>query len=187
MTHKVLLVVGDGAEVLDTMYPLYRLQEEGYEVVVCGPEVRQYHMVIHERPPDWDITEERPGYRINTQIAFRDINPDEYAGIVITGGRAPEYLRYYEDLLNVVRALFAARKPVAAVCHGIEIVATAGIIRGRRVTTVAKCRFDAEVCGGLYVDEPVVVSDNLITARTYHDNPHFMREFVRALRAVTQR
>ncbi len=182
MKGRILLVVGDGAEVLDTMYPFYRLQEEGYEVVVCAPEVRRYHMVLHERPPDWDITEERPGYHIQAQLAFRDIRPDDYDGIVITGGRAPEYLRYDEDLIRVVRTLFEAGKPVAAVCHGIEIVARAGIVKGRRVTTVAKCRFDAEVCGATYVDEPVVVSDNLITARTYHDNPHFMREFVRALK-----
>ncbi len=181
MAEKVLLIVGDGAEVLDTMYPYFRLQEAGYDVVVAGPEGREYHMVIHERPPDWDITEERPGYHIQADIAFRDIVPEEYAGMVITGGRAPEYLRYYPELLNAVRALFEAGKPIAAVCHGIEIVAAAGIIRGRRVTTVPKCRFDAEVCGAEYVDEPVVVSDNLITARTWHDNAPFMRAFLAAL------
>lgn len=181
--QKILLTIGDAAEVLDTMYPYFRLQEEGYEVLVAAPQRRTYHMVLHERPTDWDITQERPGYQLDSDIAFRDIQPDEYVGMVISGGRAPEYLRYDPDLIRVVRELFAAAKPVASVCHGIEIVAAADVIRGRQITTVAKCQLDAEVCGATYVDQPVVVSGNLVTARTWHDNAPFMREFIKLLRA----
>jgi protease I len=182
---KVLLVIGDAAEVLDTFYPLFRLREEGYEVVVAGPERRSYALVLHERPAGWDITEERPGYHLSADIAFRDIRPEEYQGLVISGGRAPEYLRYDADLMRVVQSFFTRQLPVASVCHGIEIVAAAGVIRGRTVTTVAKCRFDAEGGGATYVDQEVVVSGNLVTARTWHDNPAWMREFVRLLHRIS--
>ncbi|HMF18654.1 MAG TPA: DJ-1/PfpI family protein [Gemmataceae bacterium] len=179
---KVLLVIGDAAEVLDTMYPLFRLREEGYQVLVAAPEKRTYHLVQHDTHPDWDITVESPGYTLAADIAFRDIKPAEYAGMVISGGRAPEYLRYDADLMRIVRTFFENNVPVASVCHGIEIVAAAGVIRGKTVTTVRKCRFDAEVCGATFVDREVVVSGNLVTARTWHDNPAFMREFMKQLK-----
>lgn len=179
--EKVLLVIGDAAEVLDTMYPLFRLREDDYQVVVAAPEKRVYHLVQHDTHPEWDITVESPGYRLASDIAFRDVRPEEYVGLVLSGGRAPEYLRYDEDLLRVVRFCFEKNLPVASVCHGIEIVAAADVIRGRTVTTVAKCRFDAEVCGARYVNREVVVDGNLVTARTWHDNPAFLREFLKLL------
>lgn len=181
--QKILLVIGDAAEVLDTFYPLHRLQEEGYQVDVAGPAKRNYHLVLHERPDGWDITEERPGYKLAADVAFKDVNPSDYAGMVISGGRAPEYLRDNADLMRITKAFFAANAPVASVCHGIEIVAAADVIRGREVTTVAKCKLDCEFSGGRYVDREVVVSGNLVTARTWHDNPAWMREFIRLLRA----
>ena len=128
---KILLVIGDATEVLDTMYPYFRLPEDGYEVIVAAPEKRVYHMVLHEVPPGWDVTRESPGYHLASDIAFRDVDPTEYAGLVISGGRAPEYLRYDEDLLRVTRDFFEADKPVASICHGIEIIAAADVIRGR--------------------------------------------------------
>ncbi|MCY3800281.1 MAG: DJ-1/PfpI family protein [Chloroflexi bacterium] len=178
---KVLMVVGDGAEVFDTLYPIYRVREDGFECDVAAPEKGTYHMVLHEQPEDWDITQETAGYHIESDVAFRDINPTEYTGILISGGRAPEYIRYDEDLLRTVRYFVEAGLPVGSVCHGIEVLATAGVIEGKRVTTVKKCKFDAEICGGIYVDEPVVISDNVITARTWHDNAEWMREFMRQL------
>ena len=179
---KVLLIIGDAAEVLDTMYPLFRLREEGYQVLVAAPEKRTYHLVQHDTHPDWDITVESPGYKLAADIAFRDIKPAEYVGMVISGGRAPEYLRYDADLIRLVRTFFENNVPVASVCHGIEIVAAAGVIQGKTVTTVRKCRFDAEACGATFVDREVVVSGNLVTARTWHDNPAFMREFMKLLK-----
>ena len=179
---KILLVIGDAAEVLDTFYPLHRLQEEGYQVDVAGPAKRVYHLVLHERPDGWDITEERPGYKLAADVAFKDVDPDAYAGLVITGGRAPEYIRYDPDLMRITKAFVAAKKPVASVCHGIEVIAAADVIRGKEVTTVAKCRYDVEFSGGIYVDREVVVSGNLVTARTWHDNPAFMREFIKLLK-----
>jgi protease I len=178
---KVLLVIGDAAEAFDTLYPLHRIREDGFQVVVAGPEKRTYHLVLHDRQPDWDVTVELQGYRLDADIAFRDVRPEEHVGLVLTGGRAPEYLRYDADLLRIVRHFFDGGLPVASVCHGIEIAAAAGVIGGRQVTTVPKCRFDAEVCGAGFVDQEVVVSGNLVTSRTWHDNHAWMREYMKLL------
>ncbi len=184
---KILMPIGDATEAVDTLYPFFRVQEDGYQAVVAGPEARLYHMVLHEIPPNpvvpWDITEERPGYHLKADVAFRDVKPEEYAGLFVSGGRAPEYLRYDQDLLRITRHFFETNKPVAVVCHGIEIVSAAGVIRGRTVTTVAKCALDAEQGGAKYVNQPIVVDGNLVSARTWHDSAPFMREFMKMLNA----
>jgi protease I len=180
--------LGDATEVLDTMYAYYRLPEDGFDVVVAGPKARLYHQVLHEIPPGadppWDITQERPGYHIWATLAFRDVQPAAYAGLFISGGRAPEYLRYDQDLLRITRHFFEAGKPVAALCHGIEILTAADCIRGRTVTTVAKCALDAQQGGATYVDRPCVVDGNLVTARTYHDNTLLLKNFTEMLKAA---
>ena len=173
---KILLVIGDGAEVLDTMYPLFRLGED-YQVVVAGPEKKKYHLVIHELADGWDITQERPGYHLETDAAFREVDPDEYVGLVLPGGRAPEYLRYDADLIRITQAFFSDNKPVASICHGIEILATADVIRDREVATIPKCRFDVEVCRAVYKEEPVVRSGNLICARGKKDMSPWMKQY----------
>jgi protease I len=178
---RVLLVIGDASEVTDTLYPYFRVQEDGYECVVAAPDRRSYQLVLHDRPVGWDITRESLGYRLAADAAFREIRPEEYLGLIISGGRAPEYLRYDADLRRITRHFFEKDKPVASVCHGIEIVAAAGVIGGRRVTTVAKCRYDAEFSGATYVDEPVVVDGNLVTARTFWDSAPWMREYMALL------
>jgi len=179
--HKVLIVVGDGAEVLDTMGPYYRLGED-YQVVIAAPEVDSYHLVTHELDVGWDITRERSGYRIESDIAFKDINPDDYVALVLPGGRAPEYIRYNQDLIRVTKAFFERNKPVASICHGIEILATAGVIKGRKVTTIPKCRFDATACGGVYVTDPVVQDGNLICARGKKDISAWMKQFAKMIK-----
>jgi protease I len=180
--------IGDASEVLDTMYPYFRLPEDDFEVVVAGPEARIYHLVMHEVPPDstWDITRESPGYHLRAAVAFRDVDPEEFAGLFVSGGRAPEYLRYNQDLLRITRHFFAAGKPVAALCHGIEILTAADCIRGRRVTTIPKCALDAQQGGATYIDEPCVVDGNLVTARGWHDNTLLLKAFVRMLRRASR-
>lgn len=185
---KILMPLGDATETLDTFYPYFRLPEDGFEVVVAGPEARLYHSVLHEIPPDssvpWDITQERPGYFIRATVAFRDVRSADYAGMFISGGRAPEYLRYDQDLLRITREIHDSGKPIACVCHGIEILTAANCIQGRTVTTVAKCAYDAQQGGANYVNREVVVDRNIVTARTWHDNTPFLREFIRLLRAA---
>ena len=181
MKPKVLIIVGDATETVDTLYPYYRLIEGGYEPVVAAPEKRRYQMVLHEVKPGWTITKEWEGYTIEAEIAFKDIKPEEYAGIFFSGGRAPEYLREDEDLLRVTRYFFEKNLPVASVCHGVEIPARAGCVKGRRMATVAKCKFDLEVCGGIYVNEPCVVDGNLVSGRTFHDNGQYFGAFMQLL------
>ncbi len=178
---EVLIVVGDAVETLDTLYPYYRLIEAGFQPVVAAPEQRRYAMVMHEVSPGWTITREWEGYHIEANVAFSAVDPDAYAGILFSGGRAPEYIRYDPDLVRITKHFFAANKPIASVCHGVEIPAYADCVRGRRMATVAKCRFDLEVCGGIYVNEPVVIDGNLISGRTYHDNGHYIGPWIRLL------
>ena len=184
---KILMPIGDATEALDTFYAYFRLQEEGCEVVVAGPEARLYHTVLHEIPPEanvpWDITQERPGYHLQASLAFRDLRAEEYAGAFISGGRAPEYIRYDQDLRRCVREIADAGKPIACLCHGIEILTAADCIQGKRVTTVPKCAMDAEQGGATYVDEDVVIDGRLVTGRGYMENPIVLREFIRILRA----
>ena len=175
---KVLIVIGDAAETLDTMYPYYRLIEAGFEPVVAGPQKREYQMVMHEIKPGWTITREWEGYTIEANIAFSEVVPQQYHGIFFSGGRAPEYIRYDSDLVDITKYFFDSNKPIGCVCHGVEIPAYAGCVSGRKMATVAKCRFDLEVCGGIFVDEPCVIDGNLVSGRTYHDNGHFVGAWI---------
>jgi len=186
---KVLMPIGDATEMMDTLYPFFRLPEEGFEVVVAGPEARTYNGVMHEIPPEekipWDITREQASYHIKATVAFRDVKPEDYAGLFLSGGRAPEYLRYNQDLMRITRHFFDAGKPVAVVCHGVEIVAAAGVLKGRTMTTVAKCALDVTQFGGVYVDKPCVIDGNLVSARTWHDyDTEFMKQFIAKLQAL---
>ncbi len=181
MKHKVLVIIGDATETVDTLYPYYRLIEGGYQPVVAAPEKRRYQMVLHEIKPGWTITKEWEGYSIEAEVAFKDINPDDYLGIFFSGGRAPEYIREDEALLNITRDFFAKNKPVASVCHGVEIPARAGCVKGKRMATVAKCKFDLEICGGIYVNEPCVIDGNMVSGRTYHDSGHFVGPWIKML------
>ena len=184
---KALIIIGDAAETVDTLYPYYRLMEERIRPVVAAPEVQRYNMVMHEVKPGWTITREWEGYTIQADIAFRDIKPEEYLGIFFSGGRAPEYIRYDNDLELATRYFFEKNLPIASVCHGVEVPAYAGCVRGRKMATVAKCRFDLEVCGGLYVDAPCVIDGNLISGRTYHDSGFFVPEWIKLLCAERAR
>lgn len=178
---KVLIIVGDATETVDTLYPYYRIIEAGLTPVVAAPERRRYQMVMHEVKPGWTITKEWEGYTIQADVAFKDIDETEYLGIFFSGGRAPEYIRYDQDLMRITRHFFETNKPVASVCHGVEIPAAAGCVKGRRMATVAKCKFDLEVCGGTFVNEPCVIDGNLVSGRTYHDHGHYMGAWIKML------
>ena len=178
---KVLIIVGDATETVDTLYPVFRVQEDGFTPVVAGPEKRRYQMVLHEIQPGWDITEEWKGYSIDADIAFRDVDPSKYVGIFFSGGRAPEYIRDDPDLIRITRYFFEQNKPVASVCHGVEIPCRAGVVKGRRMACVKKCQFDLEVCGGIFVDEPCVIDGNLISGRTWKDHGQYMKHWMNLL------
>ena len=178
---KILIPIGDAAEAMDTLYPYFRVREAGYQAIIAAPERRTYALVMHEIPPGWDITRESASYHLDSDIAFSEIDPEEYSGLFLTGGRAPEYIRYDPELIRTVRYFFAEGKPVCSTCHGAEIVAAADVIRGRRMATVAKCRLDIELCGATFVDAGCVRDGNLVSGRTWHDQHLYMAEFMQMI------
>ena len=185
MTNKVigkaLIVIGDATETVDTLYPYYRLQEAGIEPVVIAPEKRLYQMVMHEVRPGWTITREWEGYQLAADLAFSEVNPEDYLGILFSGGRAPEYIREDPNLIQLTQWFFERNKPIASVCHGVEIPARANCVKGRRMATVAKCQFDLEICGGIYVNEACVIDGNLVSGRTFHDNGYYVGPWIKML------
>ncbi len=178
---KVLIIFGDAAETVDTMYPYFRLIEAGYEPVLAAPEKRDYQMVMHQVKPGWTITKEWEGYTMPAAVAFKDVNPKDYIGIFFSGGRAPEYIREDEHLIEITRHFFNSNLPIASVCHGVEIPARADCVRGRKMATVPKAKFDLEVCGGTFVDEPCVIDGNLVSGRTFWDHGHYMGAWIKLL------
>ena len=129
---KVLIIVGDATETVDTLYPFYRIIEAGFLPVVAAPEKRKYQMVLHEKKPGWTITREWEGYTIDADIPFKEVAPEDYAGIFFSGGRAPEYIREDADLLRITRWFWEQKRPMASVCHGVEIPARARLTRHPR-------------------------------------------------------
>ena len=185
--NDVLIIVGDASETVDTLYPVLRVQEEDFVPIVAGPARRRYQMVLHEVPQGWDITREFEGYTIQADIAFKEVQPEDYVGIFFSGGRAPEYIRDDPDLIRITRYFFERDKPVGCVCHGVEIPCRAGVVQGRRMATVRKCRFDLEVCGGIFVDEPCVIDGNLVSGRTWHDHGKYAKHWMELLIAERER
>ena len=183
---KVLIVVGDATETVDTLYPYYRLIEAGFEPVVIAPEKLKYQMVLHEVKPGWTITKEWEGYSINADLSFAEVKEEEYLGIFFSGGRAPEYIRYDKDLVRMTQYFFKENKPIASVCHGVEIPAYADCVRGRRMATVPKCQFDLEACGGIFVNDGCVVDGNLVSGRTYHDHGFYMGVWIKMLEEAAE-
>jgi deglycase len=180
--NKVLIVTGDGAESLEVMYPYQRLLEEGYQVDIASPTKKVLQSVVHDFEPGWETNTEKLGYRIQSHLAFPEVRPEDYDALVIPGGRAPEYIRYDEDLQRIVKAFFRANKPVAAICHAAQVLAVAGVLKNRHVTCYHLVRSEAIAAGGDYVDQEVVVDGNLVTSRAWPDHPAFAREFLRILK-----
>jgi protease I len=179
---KILLVTGDGAESLEVMYPYQRLTEEGYHVDIASPTKKTLHLVVHDFEPGWETNTEKPGYQIQPHITFAQAKPDDYVGLVIPGGRAPEYIRYDQDLQKIVKSFFTAGKPVAALCHAGQILATTDVAKGRTMTAYHLIRSEIIGAGANYVDQEVVVDNNLVTSRAWPDHPAWMREFMKLLK-----
>jgi protease I len=175
---KILIITGDGGESYETLYAVHRFQEEGWKAVVAAPSRRRLHLVMHDFEPGWDTYIERPGYGIDADLAFDDVKVEEYDAVLILGGRAPEYLRNSAAVLEIVRAFDRQEKWVFAICHGVQILAAAGLARGKRVTCYEHVRLDAEQAGGSFVCEQTVRDGRIVTAQTWQSHPSFYREIV---------
>ncbi|MET1160119.1 MAG: type 1 glutamine amidotransferase domain-containing protein [Thermoprotei archaeon] len=166
---KVLIIIGPEFEDIEFLYPYYRLVEEGYSVEVAAP--------------SRDIVKGKHGYVAKPDKALSEVNPEEYIGLVIPGGRGPERIRYYarSDAVRIVKHFVENNKPVAAICHGPQLLISAGVVKGRKLTSYPGIADDIIAAGGEWVDQPVVVNDSIVTARIPDDIPYWMREFVKLL------
>ena len=145
---RVLLVAGDATESLDTWYPYHRLREEGIEVHIGAPVKKILKSVVHDFESGLGYLREKPGYHIPADIGFADVDPEDYDGIILSGGRAPEYLRNDPQLQKIVRHFVERKKPIAALCHGVLILAAIDAVRGRTIATYEALAPDVERAGG---------------------------------------
>ncbi|ARP70515.1 peptidase [Streptomyces pluripotens] len=183
MPAKILIVTGDAAESLEVLYPYQRLREEGYEVHIAAPSRKTLRFVVHDVEPGHDTYTEKPGYTWPADLAFSEVDPGEYAALVIPGGRAPEYLRNDPELRKIVKGFFDSDKPVAQICHGPLITAAMDGLRGRRVTAYPALEPDMQAAGAGFQDTETVVDGTLVSSRAWPDHPAWMREFLTVLRS----
>jgi protease I len=165
---KLLIITGDGGESYEALYAVHRFEEEGWKAVIAAPSLRRLNLVMHDFKPGWDT--------------FDQVNVDDYAAVLLLGGRAPEYLRNNKKLLDIVREFDRQQKWIFSICHGVQILAAAGLARGKRVTCYEHVRTEAEQAGAKFVDEQTVRDGRLITAQTWQSHPSFYREIFAQLK-----
>ena len=173
---KVLIITGDGGESYEALYAVHRFEEEGWEPVVAAPSRRRLNLVMHDFEPGWDTYIERPGYGLEAAVKFDDVRADEYAAVLVLGGRAPEYLRNNPRVIEIVREFDRQEKWIFAICHGVQVLAAAGLVRGKRVTCYQHVRVEAETAGATFVNEQTVRDGRIVTAQTWQAHPVFYRE-----------
>jgi protease I len=179
---KVLILTGDAGESLEVLYPYQRLREEGYEVDVAAPTKKRIQLVVHDFVDGFDTYTEKPGYTWPADLAFADVDPSEYAALVVPGGRAPEYIRNDPDFQRLVRHFFDEDRPVAQLCHAPQALAAAGVLKGRRTAAYPALAPDVEAAGAEFVDSEAVVDGQMVSARAWPDHSAWMREFMGLLR-----
>jgi protease I len=167
---KALFLAADGIEDLEFFYPYYRFQELGFDVDVAGV-----------RP---GTVQGKHGYSIPINLSFEDVNPEEYDILFLAGGKAPESIRLHEKALEITCKFFDEDKVVAAICHGPQILVSAGRAAGRNVTCYKGIKDDLIAAGAVYEDKAVVVDDQLITSRMPDDLPAMCREIFETLRII---
>jgi len=179
---KILILTGDAAESLEVMYPYQRLLEEGYDVDIAAPSRKKLQFVVHDFVEGYDTYTEKPGYTCDADVAFADVDPSDYAALVVPGGRAPEYIRNDRDFQRIVKHFFDDEKPVAQICHAPLALASSGVLEGRRSAAYPALEPDVRAAGAEFVDGEAVVDGVMVSARAWPDHPAWMREFMRLLR-----
>jgi protease I len=183
---KLLMIVGDYTEDYETMVPFQALQMVGHTVhAVCpgkkaGQSVRT---AIHDFEGDQTYSEKR-GHNFTLNATFAEIRPEDYDGLVLPGGRAPEYLRLDETVLGIIRHFADEGKPIAAICHAAQLLAAARVLKGRKVSAYPACAPEVELAGGTYVPVDMteaVVDGNLVTAPAWPAHPIWLRKFLPVL------
>jgi len=188
MQKRLLMLVGDFVEDYEAMVPLQILQCAGHEVVTVCPEKKPGDSVataIHDFEGDQTYSE-KPGHRFAITGDFETLALDAFDALVIPGGRAPEYLRLHPRVLEIVRSFDEAGKPIAAVCHGPQILAAAGVLQGRECSCYPACSPEVTLSGGTYIPpaetmDSVHVDGNLVTAPAWPAHPAWMRALLDCL------
>ncbi|MEZ5428976.1 MAG: DJ-1/PfpI family protein [Pyrinomonadaceae bacterium] len=181
---KILFLTGDFTEDYETMVPFQMLLMVGYEVHAVCPGKKKGDTVktaIHDFEGDQTYSE-KPGHNFALNYDFDEVEADGYEALVIAGGRAPEYLRLNEKVIEMVRHFFETDKPVAAICHGIQILTAADVVRGRKLTAYPAVGPEVTLAGGEYMEIPVdgaFVDGNLVTSPAWPAHPSFIREFLK--------
>ena len=166
---KALIISADNFEDSELLVPYYRFKEAGIEVEVASFKREKIKGKL--------------GYEVTVDKAFAEVDAERYDILLLPGGKAPEAVRKEQQALEIVRRFFAGEKPVAAICHGPQILISAGLVRGRRATCYRTVAGEMEEAGALYEDCEVVVDGNLVTSRQPSDLPAFMRETMKLLKA----
>jgi len=169
---RALIISADHFEDSELLFPFYRLQEEGVAVYIASiarGKINGKH-----------------GYEVSVDTALRDVDPNNYDILILPGGKAPTKLRKEPGAIGIAQDFMRRNKPVAAICHGPQILITAGVLQGRRATCYNSVAEELQASGALYEDTEVVVDGNLITSRQPSDLPAFMREMVKLLGKTTQ-
>jgi protease I len=173
---KILIITGDAGESFEILYASHRLREAGYQPVIAAPSVKRLNMVIHDFEPGWDTYVERKGYLIESAISFDEVDTDDYRAVLCPGGRAPEYLRNDPRVINIVKEFYHNDKYVFAICHGVQILLTAGLVDQKRIACYEHVKFEVESCGGIYVTPDEAVKDGrIVTGKTWQSHPEFYR------------
>ncbi|SIQ58527.1 protease I [Janthinobacterium sp. TND4EL3] len=183
---KILFLTGDFAEDYETMVPFQALLMLGHTVHAVCPGKKAGETIktaIHDFEGDQTYTE-KPGHLFTLNASFDEIDPAHYDAVMIAGGRAPEYLRLNEKVIAAVRHFAGAGKPVAAVCHGAQLLAAADVIRGKRISAYPACAPEVKLAGGTYADIAVtdaVTDGQFVTAPAWPAHPAWLAQFVKLL------
>ena len=180
---RILMLVGDYVEDYEVMVPFQALQMLGHSVHAACPNKRatdKIHTAIHDFEGAQTYSE-KPGHMFSVTINFDDVRAENYDALVLPGGRAPEYLRLNPRLLTLVKHFFDQNKPVAAICHAMQILVAAGVLKGRTCTAYPAIGPDVTACGGIYQptdSTKAVVDKNLVTAPAWPAHPDWLAKFL---------
>jgi protease I len=188
MAKKVLMLLGDFVEDYEVMVPFQMLLMLGHAVDAVCPGKKAGQTVataIHDFEGEQTYSEKR-GHNFRLTATFDEIDEKSYDALVIPGGRAPEYLRLTPRVLAIVRHFAEAKKPIAAICHGAQLLSAAGVIKGRRVSAYPACRTEVELAGGEFVPasdtfDNAHTDGNFVTAPAWPAHPAWMRQFLKLL------
>lgn len=183
---KILMIIGDYVEDYEVMVPFQALQMVGHTIDAVCPDKKagdKVRTAVHDFEGDQTYSE-KPGHNFILNATFAEVKAETYHALVIPGGRAPEYIRLNQQVLEITRHFAHANKPIAAICHGLQLLAAADVLQGKRCTAYPACAPDVRSAGGIYVNIPVdeaIVDGNLVTAPAWPAHPRWLAEFLKVL------